>query len=223
MAIAAPADTAAAMNMVLTGLRHLAAADPAVLAARAQAECLQAFEQGDAMSTAARARVLAAFTSGRIGRPLYSGTSGAHTSQVMSPARRLPPSNGTGPTTPVLLSPTRSSTFTEHQPRVHGLPLTCGSPDDTASPRLSPGLRTHASRTRARTPGQGQALSTSQELRPRHLPHAEPPIREFTRTCATLVSHHHQVAIHQWGWTVALHPDGTKTFHSHSPPTTRAG
>ena len=42
-----------------------------------------------------------------------------------------------------------------------------------------------------------------------------------------LVSHHHQVAIHQWGWKVALHPDGTTTarspdgtkiFHSHSPP-----
>jgi len=35
-----------------------------------------------------------------------------------------------------------------------------------------------------------------------------------------------------WWWTVALHPDGTtsarspdgtKTFHSHSPPTARAG
>jgi hypothetical protein len=51
--------------MVLAGLRYLAAADPTALAAQAQAECLQALEQGDAISTAARARILAAFTAGR--------------------------------------------------------------------------------------------------------------------------------------------------------------
>jgi len=54
--------------MVLTGLRHLAAAEPTeptALAAAAQAECLQAFEQADAMSTAARARYLSAFTAGQ--------------------------------------------------------------------------------------------------------------------------------------------------------------
>jgi hypothetical protein len=51
--------------MVLTGLRHLAAADPTAMAAQAQAECLLALEQGDAMSAAARARILAAFTAGQ--------------------------------------------------------------------------------------------------------------------------------------------------------------
>ena len=51
--------------MVLTGLRHLAAADPTAMAVQAQAECLQALEQGDAISAAARARILAAFTAGR--------------------------------------------------------------------------------------------------------------------------------------------------------------
>jgi Domain of unknown function (DUF222) len=51
--------------MYLTGLSYLAAADPTALAAQAQAECLQAFEQGDAMSTAARARILGAFTVGQ--------------------------------------------------------------------------------------------------------------------------------------------------------------
>jgi len=44
--------------------------------------------------------------------------------------------------------------------------------------------------------------------------------------CALYCFFHHQVAIHQWGWTVALHPDGsttarspdgTKTLHSHRP------
>ena len=64
MAIAAPADTAEAMDMVLTGLRHLAAADPTALAAVAQAECLHGLEQADAVSAAARARILAAFTAG---------------------------------------------------------------------------------------------------------------------------------------------------------------
>ena len=92
---------------------------------------------------------------------------------------------------------------------------------------FTPGLRTHADRTRARTPGQGQAQSTSPELHHRHLPHASPPTCEFTRTYATFVSHHHQVVIHQQGWTLVLNPDGTTTawnkdktkeLHSHGPP-----
>src|ERR1700733_10619612 len=53
------------MDMVLTGLRHLAASDPTALATQAQAECLQALEQGDALATAARDRILAAFTAGQ--------------------------------------------------------------------------------------------------------------------------------------------------------------
>ena len=62
-------------------------------------------------------------------------------------------------------------------------------PDDSGALGLSPELRTRADRTRARTPGRGQAQSTSLELRLRHLRHAGPPICEFTRTCATFVSH----------------------------------
>ena len=50
--------------MVLAGLSYLAAADPTALAAQAQAECLQTLEQADAIATAARARILAAFTAG---------------------------------------------------------------------------------------------------------------------------------------------------------------
>ena len=61
----APASIAEAMTMVLAGLSYLAAADPAVLAAQAQAECLQTLERADAMTTAARARILAAFTAGQ--------------------------------------------------------------------------------------------------------------------------------------------------------------
>jgi Domain of unknown function (DUF222) len=63
--VPAPASIAEAANMVRAGLRYLADADPTTMAAQAQAECLQALEQGDAISTAARARILAAFTAGQ--------------------------------------------------------------------------------------------------------------------------------------------------------------
>ncbi|HEV2932451.1 MAG TPA: HNH endonuclease signature motif containing protein, partial [Streptosporangiaceae bacterium] len=45
--------------------------------------------------------------------------------------------------------------------------------------------------------------------------------------CALFCWFHHHVAIHQWGWIVTLHPDGTttarspdgtKVFRSHGPP-----
>ncbi|HEV2372395.1 MAG TPA: DUF222 domain-containing protein [Streptosporangiaceae bacterium] len=62
MAIPAPASNAEAMDMVLTGLRHLAATDPTALASQAQAEYLQNLEHADAISTAVRARFLGAFT-----------------------------------------------------------------------------------------------------------------------------------------------------------------
>jgi Domain of unknown function (DUF222) len=61
----APANAAEAMDMVLVGLGYLTAADPTAFAAQAQAECLQTLEQADAMSTAARAWFLGAFTSGQ--------------------------------------------------------------------------------------------------------------------------------------------------------------
>jgi len=64
VAISAPASTAEALAMVRAGMDYLAAADPTVMAAQAQAECLQTLEQLDAVETAVRARVLAAFTAG---------------------------------------------------------------------------------------------------------------------------------------------------------------
>jgi hypothetical protein len=60
-----PASAAEAMDQILSRLRYLAATDPTALAAQAQAECLQGFEQADAICTAARARYLAAFTAGQ--------------------------------------------------------------------------------------------------------------------------------------------------------------
>ena len=61
----APASIAEAMEMVLAGLSYLADADPTTINAQGQAECLRTLEQADAMTTAARARILAAFTAGQ--------------------------------------------------------------------------------------------------------------------------------------------------------------
>jgi hypothetical protein len=55
--------------------------------------------------------------------------------------------------------------------------------------RLSPGLRTHAGRTRARTPGQGQAQSTSPEQRRQHYVMLALQSARFTRNMCDLVSH----------------------------------
>ena len=62
--VPAPASTAEALAMLRTAMGYLAAADPMAMSAQAQAECLHTLEQLDAVETAARARILAAFTSG---------------------------------------------------------------------------------------------------------------------------------------------------------------
>ena len=58
----------------------------------------------------------------------------------------------------------------------------------------------------------------------RHQAHGGPT---SVTDCALFCFFHHQVVIHQWGWTVVLNPDGTttawnkdktKVLHSHSPP-----
>ena len=61
----APACAREALDMVRAGLGYLAAADATRLAAATQAECLRELEQADAVATAARASVLAAFTAGQ--------------------------------------------------------------------------------------------------------------------------------------------------------------
>jgi len=54
-----------AMDMARAALGYLAAADATGLAAATQAECLRGLEQTDAISTAARASFLSAFTAGQ--------------------------------------------------------------------------------------------------------------------------------------------------------------
>ena len=64
-AMAAPASAREALEMVRAGFGYLAAADPTEWPAEVQAECLQGLEQADAISTAVRSWILAAFTAGR--------------------------------------------------------------------------------------------------------------------------------------------------------------
>jgi hypothetical protein len=59
------ASVSEAMDMARAALGYLAAADATVLAAVTQAECLRGLEQTDAISTAARAAFLSAFTAGQ--------------------------------------------------------------------------------------------------------------------------------------------------------------
>ena len=59
------ASASEAMDMVRAGLGYLAAADATAMAAETQARCLQMLEQANSMGTAARASILAAFTSGQ--------------------------------------------------------------------------------------------------------------------------------------------------------------
>src|SRR6202050_4503473 len=61
---AAPASAREALEMIRSGSGFLAAADPAAMATAAQASCLLALEQADAVSTAVRAGVLGAFAAG---------------------------------------------------------------------------------------------------------------------------------------------------------------
>ena len=60
-----------------------------------------------------------------------------------------------------------------------------------------------------------------------HLRHRKDGGPTSVKDCALFCFFHHQVVIHQWGWTVVLNPDGTTTawnkdktkiIHSHSPP-----
>ncbi len=60
-----PASAREALEMIRSGYGYLAAADPTAMATAAQASCLLALEQADAMGTAARAQLLGAFTAAR--------------------------------------------------------------------------------------------------------------------------------------------------------------
>ena len=60
-----------------------------------------------------------------------------------------------------------------------------------------------------------------------HVRHKKNGGKTSTKDCVLLCFFHHQIAIHKWGWTLVLNPDGTTTawnpdktkiLHSHGPP-----
>jgi hypothetical protein len=63
-----------------------------------------------------------------------------------------------------------------------------------------------------------------------HVHHTKPKSRggkTSVKDCLLLCAFHHLIAIHRWGWTLALNGDGTttawnkdrtKVLHSHAPP-----
>jgi hypothetical protein len=60
-----------------------------------------------------------------------------------------------------------------------------------------------------------------------HTEHKADGGKTSVKDCVLLCSFHHQIAIHRWGWTLVLNPDGTttawnkdktKVLHSHGPP-----
>ena len=60
-----------------------------------------------------------------------------------------------------------------------------------------------------------------------HVKHKANGGKTSVSDCVLLCFFHHQIAIHRWGWTLVLNPDGTttawnpdktKVLHSHSPP-----
>ncbi len=105
------------------------------------------------------------------------------------------------------------------------LPLDIGAVTDTIPVHLR---RAVTVRDRhCRFPGCTQPAPACQ---PHHIiPRAQGGPTSLTNLI-NLCSFHHLVAIHRWGWGIALHPDGTvtatspdgRTLHSHSPPATAA-
>ena len=78
----------------------------------------------------------------------------------------------------------------------------------------------------------GGCTQPAQACHVHHVRHKGRGGKTSVTNCVLLCAFHHLVAIHRWGWTLALNGDGTTTawnkdhtqvLHSHAPPTTRAG
>ena len=95
--------------------------------------------------------------------------------------------------------------------------------------------RDHPRRDPQRGGAAGPALPVGRRLQParlsacevHHTKHKANGGKTSVRDCVLLCPFHHQVAIHRWGWTLVLNPDGTttarnkdktKVLHSHGPP-----
>jgi hypothetical protein len=106
------------------------------------------------------------------------------------------------------------------------LPLDIGQPADTIPPHLR---RAVIIRDRAcRFPGCQQPPAACDV---HHVVWRTQGGRDQLANLVLLCRFHHLIAIHQWGWTITLHPDATvtavspdrrRTLHGHSPPATAA-
>ena len=94
--VASPASAAEALGMLQSALGYLATADATAMAADTQARCLQMLERSTAMGTAARASILAAFTSG----PGVLRGRGLQPARLADPARPASPGAPRWPTPP---------------------------------------------------------------------------------------------------------------------------
>jgi Domain of unknown function (DUF222)/HNH endonuclease len=101
------------------------------------------------------------------------------------------------------------------------LPLDIGAVTDLIPPHLRRAIITRDQHCAA--PGCDQPPPAC------HIHHIVPRSRGGTTSlanCLLMCPFHHLIAIHRWGWTIALHADGTtamtspdgRTLHSHSPP-----
>ena len=103
-----------------------------------------------------------------------------------------------------------------------GLPLDVGvSSDIPAAIRRAVILRDQ----HCRFPGGCDQPAAGCEVH--HLTHKADGGKTSVKDCGLFCFFHHQIVIHQWGWTVVLNPDGTttawnkdrtKVLHSHGPP-----
>jgi hypothetical protein len=201
------------MDMVLAGLSYAAAADPTALAARAQAECLQALEQADAVSTAARADPPAALQ------------------QLTGMSREAVRQAFIGKAADLLSGPAGLASFLRTRQlgaRLAGpsLPLDIGS-----SRSIPAAIRTAVILRDQRCRWAGGCHQPAAACEVHHVKHQAHGGPTSVSQCVLLCSFHHQVVIHRWGWTLILNPDGTttawnpdrtKVLHSHGPPA-RAG
>jgi hypothetical protein len=102
------------------------------------------------------------------------------------------------------------------------LPLDAGKPTQTIPPQLRRAIARRDEH--CRFPGCDRRASRCQV---HHLiPRSQGGPTSLANCCA-LCSFHHLIAIHRWGWQLALNPDGTTTatspdrtrvFNSHAPP-----
>ncbi|HET9894568.1 MAG TPA: DUF222 domain-containing protein [Streptosporangiaceae bacterium] len=106
------------------------------------------------------------------------------------------------------------------------LPLDLGRPTDTIPPHLRRAVITRDRHCAAPGCAQPPAACMVHHI----IPKAQGGVTKLTNLLL-LCSFHHLILVHQWGWTIALNPDGTTTmtspdgdrvYHSHSPPASSA-